>query len=99
VLAAATGSEVRVSAREEAGAAGAAMMAAVAIGAYPDMEACIAEWVTPLLGAAEPPDPVLRDTYASLFPAYVRARAALAPVWDGLAQHRAAMAANERTAT
>jgi erythritol kinase len=99
VLAAATGSAVRVSAREEAGAAGAAMMAAVAIGAYPDMEACIAEWVTPLLGAAEPPEPVLRDTYASLFPAYARARAALAPVWDGLAQHRAAMAANERTAT
>lgn len=99
VLAAATGSSVRVSAREEAGAAGAAMMAAVAIGAYPDMDACIAEWVTPLLGAPERPDSKLRDTYASLFPAYGAARAALAPVWADLAQHRAAMAAIERTAT
>ena len=36
-----------------------AMMAAVAIGAYPAMDDCIAQWVTPLLGAAEPPDPAL----------------------------------------
>src|SRR5690606_8265449 len=40
-LSAALNAPVRVSAREEAGAAGAAMMAAVAIGAYTDMEACI----------------------------------------------------------
>ena len=52
ILAAAVHAPVRVSSREEAGAAGAAMMAAVAIGAYPSMDACIAEWVTPLLGAA-----------------------------------------------
>ena len=51
IFAAAVQAPVRVSSREEAGAAGAAMMAAVAIGAYPDMDACIAEWVTPLLGA------------------------------------------------
>ena len=50
---------VRVSARQEAGAAGAAMMAAVAIGAYPTMDACVADWVTPLLGPAEAPDPAL----------------------------------------
>ena len=57
VLAAAVHAPVRVSSREEAGAAGAAMMAAVAIGAYPSMDDCIARWVTPLLGAAEAPDP------------------------------------------
>ena len=87
VLAASVGAPVRASAREEAGAAGAAMMAAVAIGAYPDMEACIAEWVTPLLGAAEAPDAALTRTYDRMFPTYLAARRALEPVWDMMAQH------------
>jgi erythritol kinase (D-erythritol 1-phosphate-forming) len=86
VLAACLGASVRVSAREEAGAAGAAMMAAVAVGAYDSMVDCIGEWVTPLLGAAEAPDPVLNDTYARLFPAYQGARHALEPVWDMMQQ-------------
>ena len=64
---------------------GAAMMAAVAIGAYPSMDACIAEWVTPLLGPAEAPDPELVRVYDRLFPAYAQARGALVPVWDALA--------------
>lgn len=69
ILSAAIHAPVRVSQREEAGAAGAAMMAAVAIGAYPDMQACIAEWVTPLLGCqAEPPDPRLAAAYDGIFP-------------------------------
>ena len=84
-LAAASGAHVRLSSREEAGAAGAAMMAATAIGAYADMDACIGEWVTPLLGAAEAPDPELCATYEALFPVYVGARRALGPVWNGLA--------------
>lgn len=65
------------------------MMAAVAIGAYPDMESCIAEWVTPLLGAAEAPDPDLVAAYARLFPAFSAARQALPPAWDALALARA----------
>ena len=81
---------MRVSAREEAGAAGAAMMAAVAVGAYPSMDACIARWVTPLLGPAEAPDPALVGIYDRLFPAYVAARGALAPVWEALARGAAA---------
>lgn len=85
VLAGCVRAPVRVSAREEAGAAGAAMMAAVAIGAYPSMEECVARWVTPLLGPAEAPDPALAATYDQLFPAYLAARRALAPVWDRLA--------------
>ncbi|MBZ5759377.1 MULTISPECIES: FGGY-family carbohydrate kinase [Rhizobium] len=85
VLAAATGASVRVSAREEAGAAGAAMMAAVAVGVYPDMNACIAEWVTPLLGAGTAPDPSLVPVYDRTFPAYRQAREALEPIWDLLA--------------
>lgn len=62
------------------------MMAAVAIGVYPDMEGCIAEWVTPLLGSAETPAPALVETYDRMFPAYVSARKALEPVWEMMAQ-------------
>ncbi|MFN3275738.1 MAG: FGGY family carbohydrate kinase [Paracoccus sp. (in: a-proteobacteria)] len=91
ILSASLNAPVRVSDRDEAGAAGAAMMAAVAIGVYPDMEACIAEWVTPLLGAPEAPDPALAASYARLFPAFTAARSALPPVWDALAAARAAM--------
>jgi erythritol kinase len=88
ILSAAVHAPVRMSEREEAGAAGAAMMAAVAIGAYPDMDACIAEWVTPLLGPAEAPDPTLVAAYDSLFPAFVAARRALGPTWAALAATR-----------
>ncbi|MBI1172840.1 carbohydrate kinase [bacterium] len=88
VLAAAVKAPVRVSSRQEAGAAAAAMMAAVAVGVYPTMEACVAEWVTPLLGPAEPPNPDLARTYDQLYPSYQMARQALAPVWTGLAALR-----------
>ena len=90
ILSAALNAPVRVSDRDEAGAAGAAMMAAVAIGAYPDMNACIAEWVTPLLGASEAPDPALVAAYDRLFPAFSAARQALPPAWSALARARAA---------
>ena len=89
ILSASLDAPVRVSDRDEAGAAGAAMMAAVAIGVYPDMDACIAEWVTPLLGAAEAPDPELVAAYARLFPAFSASRQALPPAWDALAAARA----------
>ena len=97
ILAGAVQAPVRVSAREEAGAAGAAMMAAVALGAFPTMDACIARWVTPLLGPAEAPDPELVRIYDRLFPAYVGARGALAPVWEALAGREGSMADTERS--
>ncbi|TDL79340.1 carbohydrate kinase [Palleronia sediminis] len=93
VLAAALNIPVRVSSRDEAGAAGCAMMAAVAIGAYDTMESCIAEWTTPLLGAPEPPDPRLVPVYDTLFANYRQARDGLSPVWSGLATARAAQGA------
>lgn len=98
VLSACVAAPVRVSAREEAGAAGCAMMAAVATGVYPDMDSCIAEWVKPLLGPAEPPNPDLARIYQQLFPAYVSARQALSPVWDTLAEHRATLGADTEEA-
>lgn len=88
ILSAAVRAPVRVSSREEAGAAGAAMMAAVAIGAYDDMHACIAEWVTPLLGPASKPDADLAATYERLFPAFTAARRGLVPAWHALAAAR-----------
>jgi erythritol kinase (D-erythritol 1-phosphate-forming) len=81
VMAAVLGKPVRTSARQEAGAAGAAMIAAVANGHYASMDACIAAWVTPLLSAVETPSPALVERYHKGFDAYRDARAALAPIW------------------
>ena len=92
ILAAATHAAVRVSARQEAGAAGAAMMAAVAIGAYPTMDACVADWVTPLLGPAEAPDSALGAAYDRIYPAFLEARRGLVEAWDALATARRANA-------
>jgi len=83
-LGAALGVPVQVSMREEAGAAGASMMAAVAIGAYRTMDDCIADWVTPELGPAEPPRPAECERMARLFAAYLAMRRNLPPVWDEL---------------
>ena len=88
ILSASVNAPVRVASRDEAGAAGAAMMAAVAIGAYPTMDACVAEWVTPLLGAPEPPDPALVAAYDRIFPAFTAARHGMAPAWAALATAR-----------
>jgi erythritol kinase (D-erythritol 1-phosphate-forming) len=49
------------------------------------MEACIAEWVTPLLGKPEAPDPALTETYTRTFAAYGQARRNLEPVWHRMA--------------
>jgi erythritol kinase len=49
------------------------------------MDACIGEWVTPLLGAAEEPDAALVQIYDRMFATYKSARLALEPVWDMLA--------------
>lgn len=85
ILSAALDASVRTTAREEAGAAGAAMTAAVTIGAYADMNACIADWVQPLLGPAEAPDPALAARYSALYPSYRTIRTDAAPIWAALA--------------
>jgi erythritol kinase (D-erythritol 1-phosphate-forming) len=88
ILGACIGADIRTSSREEAGAAGAAMMAAVSIGAFGSMEDCAARWVTPLLGEAEQPDAALAEVYSRLYPAYVAARSALRPVWKEVSRYR-----------
>ena len=89
ILGSALGSHIRVCHREEAGAAGAAMIAAVATGAYPNMTACADEWVRPYLGEAQAPDACLAKRYEQMFPAYVEARLAARPLWKRLAALRA----------
>ncbi|TGS65857.1 carbohydrate kinase [Mesorhizobium sp. M3A.F.Ca.ET.174.01.1.1] len=81
ILGAAVGADIRISAREEAGAAGAAMIAAVCVGLYPSMDDCVGEWVTPLLGRAEPSDRELAAKYEAMAPSYAMAHEALRPVW------------------
>jgi erythritol kinase len=93
ILAAALGAPVRESARQEAGAAGAAMMAAVAIGLFPDLEAATDRWVRPLLGHLVTPDPALAAIYDRAFPTYVETRTAMPRVWAELAALRAGAAA------
>jgi erythritol kinase (D-erythritol 1-phosphate-forming) len=88
IMASALGVPLRESSREEAGAAGAAMMAAVAIGAYPDMAACAADWVTPTLGDTVPPDPELTRLYDRIFPIYLATREAMPAQWRALAEAR-----------
>ena len=84
IFAACVGVPVRTSKRGEAGAAGAAMIASVAIGVFPNMAACVAEWVQPLLSESEAPDKDLIKTYERLYPHYLAARKGLTPVWAGL---------------
>jgi erythritol kinase len=91
ILASVVGAPVRRSEREEAGAAGCAMMAAVAIGVFPDMATACRAWVDPLLGDATLPDPGLRATYDRLFPVYRDIHGRMRPVWRDLAAARKAL--------
>ena len=88
ILASVTGAEVRAVTREETGASGAAMMAAVCLGLYADIEACADAWVTPLLGEKTAPDGGLAKLYDDLFPVYGAIRRAMPPAWASLASAR-----------
>jgi erythritol kinase len=84
MLAACLDRPVYAAAHEEAGAAGAAMMAAVQIGLYADMAACAAAWIAPRVSAPVEPDPALAACYARLFPIYRDAYHAMPALWRQL---------------
>jgi erythritol kinase len=84
ILAAALNVNVRTLSREELGASGAAMMAAVSIGVYPDMRACAEAWVAPFLDKLTVPDPQLSEFYSKLYPIYRTIRGAMSPAWSDL---------------
>ncbi|MFN4140792.1 FGGY-family carbohydrate kinase [Aestuariivirga sp.] len=89
MLASALDARVRSVSREEAGAAGAAMMAAVQQKLYPDMDACAAHWVDPLLGGITEPDPRLRRLYDGAFGIYKQTRETMRPLWRAMVANRA----------
>ncbi len=76
---------VRDATREEAGAAGAAMMGAVALGLHPDLESCCRTFVDPTLGTVIAQNSALVPLYGRLFDVYRRLRADMRPVWRDLA--------------
>lgn len=81
ILAAVLDREVRAAAQTEAGAAGAAMIAAVQSGMFADMAQCAAVWTTPRLGPKLAPDPALAAFYDRLFPIYRETIHTLPPLW------------------
>ena len=90
ILASTLGAAARTVKREETGAAGAAMIAAVRLGVYGDMAQCACAWVTPLLGETIEPDPDLNAVYEKLFPVYADIRKRMPPAWAALAEARKA---------
>ncbi len=85
ILGGALGASIQTSEREEAGAAGAAMIAAVSLGIYGSMADCVKDWVTPFQRQPEAPDEELSLIYEKAFPAYRQSRLALQPTWHMLA--------------
>ena len=65
----------------EAGACGAAMMAAVRLGLHDDLTAATKAWIAPMLGETIRPDPKQRDSYRRVFFRYRESRKCLAPLW------------------
>ncbi|MBO0902441.1 FGGY-family carbohydrate kinase [Jiella sonneratiae] len=89
ILASVLGCPVRNVEREEAGAAGAAMIAALSLGLYDGMEACSAVWIEGRLSQQVLPDQALAPCYDEAFGLYQDIRRALPPVWNRLAALRA----------
>ncbi len=88
ILASCLNAGVRTVSREEAGAAGAAMMALVQQKVFASMELCAASWVTPYLGELTHPDQSLVRTYEKAFTVYVETRKAMRPQWQALREIR-----------
>lgn len=92
LLSSGLGVPVRMVSQEEAGAAGAAMIAALALGLYPDAESASKAWVDTHLHPLQFPDAGLTRMYDSMFDAYRTTREVLPPVWAAQAAMRAALA-------
>ncbi|EJN03077.1 FGGY-family carbohydrate kinase [Phyllobacterium sp. YR531] len=85
ILGGALGASIQTSEREEAGAAGTAMIAAVSLGIYGSMADCVKDWVTPSQRTPEPIDVELSAIYEEAFPAYRQSRLALQDTWHTMA--------------
>jgi erythritol kinase len=74
ILAACVGAPVRVVGRATPGAAGAALLAAVALGHYGNPTEATGAWVSPWLAELEAVSPELQARYARLYPIHCGAR-------------------------
>lgn len=90
ILATILDAPVRPVRREVPAAAGAAMVAAVALERYGSLADASADWVAPHLGEPERPDGAFVPRYARLFDAYREARAQSEGLWRDLAAARTA---------
>ena len=77
--------DVRISMVEEASALGATMMAAVAVGHFPDMPSACQAWPDSQLGPPVSPEPGTQERHAALYQAYTTGAQAAPPVWACLA--------------
>ncbi len=85
ILAGVLKADIKVVSRDEAGAAGAAMMAATQQKIYPDLGACVDQWVNPLIGQPTQPDTTLAKIYDGAFTIYRETREAMRKVWRNAA--------------
>lgn len=83
ILASVLNRPVRAVAQAEAGAAGAAMIAAVQCGVFETLGQANDVWVTPVLGDAVLPES--EQFYDALFPVFQSGREALLPIWHNQA--------------
>ncbi|WP_237153837.1 FGGY-family carbohydrate kinase [Oryzibacter oryziterrae] len=84
-LGAILGRPLRQAPQNEAGALGAAMMAAVSVGVFQSMPDCVKAWVSGGVGDAEPFDPILAAKLDVSHAAYRASINALRPNWKLLA--------------
>lgn len=88
IMADVLGCPVRGTHRQETGAAGAAMIAALQLGLYADVDTCTQQWVAPHTGEAVQPDAARSGEYKQLFEIYQQTRQAMAPLWSPLVAAR-----------
>lgn len=85
ILASTLGVPVRVSSRQEAGAAGAAVVAAVSLGHYPGVADACPAWIDAYLeDQTTPPDPDLAPLYDRMFPVYRMGYQQCSGFWQAL---------------
>lgn len=88
ILASALGVPLRSMSSEESGAAGAAMLAAVAFRHYSSLEDACRVWVEPRLGEVTSSDPDLQRIYANILPLYRESYRGMRSNWTALAEAR-----------
>jgi erythritol kinase (D-erythritol 1-phosphate-forming) len=84
ILASVLNANIRTVTRAEAGAAGAAMIAAMQQKLFPNIDACANIWVNPLLGENTVPDAPLVKNYDRNFAVYKSTREAMPANWRAL---------------